>query len=101
MGDLLNWVNLLLQVLDYLIKAGINFRDTAEGAPEWQDIVTAFEVLVNNEAGGNVSYRVEDAGDNAVPRRAKRTGGSGEVMPLDADEGIDYAARPNTRKGAK
>lgn len=51
-------------LIDYLIKAAVNYKDTPEGASEWNDFTSLYETSINNDANENVSFGSEDAGQS-------------------------------------
>lgn len=87
-------LRVLIQLVDYLIKAGANWRETAEGAKEWSDFTDLYEQMLNNSAEGGVEYGVEDREqiqrEPAVKiNTAKVSRGAVQYPPKD----FDYAAR--------
>lgn len=67
-GDVLAWGRVLVEVFDYMIKASAAYAQTDDGRKEWEDVVTRFEVAVNNQANGEtVSYAVQSAPETPQP----------------------------------
>lgn len=59
--DVLQSIQMLGELFDFMIKASAAYRLTPEGQKEWNDFAVRYEMLVNNEAGGEtVSYSVEN-----------------------------------------
>lgn len=38
----MDYVRVLVQILDFMVKAAVHFQSTAEGKKEWADIENAF-----------------------------------------------------------
>lgn len=53
------WLRVIVALLDYLVKAAVEFKDTPEGAKEWDDFTSLYEQSINNDANDNVEFGVE------------------------------------------
>lgn len=62
-GDLPLIVRAFLALFDYMVKASAAYKDTPEGAKEWQDVVDVYEEAINNRDGSNVTVQVQSADD--------------------------------------
>lgn len=56
MDSLTRWWNVFRQVLEYFVLAAQEFKNTPRGAKEWQDILDAYEVAVQQDLNqdGNI-----------------------------------------------
>jgi hypothetical protein len=66
-ADVSLWFRILFELFDFMVKAAAAYRLTEEGAKEWDDFATRYEVAVNNGANDNVSYSVRS---QAAPQKS-------------------------------
>lgn len=61
-GSLPLWFRVMAALADYMVKASSNWRNTPEGAQEWNDFSVLYEQFLNQEGGEaqNVTFGVED-----------------------------------------
>lgn len=67
----MSFVNVLIQIVDFLFKAAVHYVETDAGKKEWSDIETAYEVATNNADNPGVEYAVTNSGE-AAPKRILR-----------------------------
>lgn len=60
-------LRVLMALVDYLIKAASEWRETPEGAAEWQDFATLYEQMLNDENENGVEFGVEDRVTEQTP----------------------------------
>lgn len=84
------WLQVLFQLVDFIVKACVTYSQTPAGEKELQDITVAWEERANNEDnGGSVSFSSESfpaaaAAANEVSGRPSRPrGGKPFVNPVD------------------
>lgn len=92
-GTLPPWMQLVIQLIDYLLKAGANWRDTPEGAAEWEQVTSLYEIILNADEGRAVT--VEPRANAQATSKERQTSqarkGRVTVQPLPDD--FDYSAR--------
>lgn len=72
-ADFALWVRLLFELFDFMVKAAVAYRETEEGRKEWDDFASRYEVAVNNEANGNITYSVRSQAEaSQVGKPAQR-----------------------------
>jgi hypothetical protein len=86
----------VMALIDYMIKASAQWRNTPEGAKEWGDFALLYEQMINNAANDNIDYGFEDLNrQNAQPAKpqtsararqtARNVSGSTVVGATEAD----------------
>lgn len=87
--SLVRWWNLFRQILEYLVFAAREFKNTPEGAKEWQDILDAYEEAVQMDLNddGNIGRTPNTAPQarsaKAQPRAPETTPASNETPSDD------------------
>jgi hypothetical protein len=72
-ADFTLWVRILFELFDFMVKAAIAYRETEQGAKEWDEFASRYEVAVNNGANGNVEYSVTSQAEaGPIGRSASR-----------------------------
>lgn len=94
-------IRVVMALFDYLIKAASEWRETPEGATEWQEFATLYEQMLNDEGANGVEFGVEDRVTEQTPddsQRSKRPRSpQARVQSLDArDNAGDYG---NAQRG--
>lgn len=54
------WLRVFLALIDYLLKAADQWRETEVGAREWGDFTTLYEQMLNDGTQGGVTFGVEN-----------------------------------------
>lgn len=67
------FVRVAIALFDYMVKASINYRNTAEGAAEWEDVTSLYEEALNNPDGAVVGFSVQSKEDAASDTSVART----------------------------
>lgn len=81
MEGLMLWLRLLVQVVEYLLKAAVNFKDTDAGRQEWQDILDAYEEAVRIDIDGDGDIGRSPAPQASSARQQPRAPGNPAPAP--------------------
>lgn len=60
-ADFTRWFTLLVEIVDFMIKASAAYRETDEGRKEWEDFAGRYETVVNNAENSGVEYSISTA----------------------------------------
>lgn len=88
MDALMRWWNLFRQILEYLVFAAREFKNTPEGAKEWQDILDAYEVAVQMDLNddGNIGKTPNTAPQARSAQQRPRAPEPSVSQPVEGDE---------------
>ena len=67
-----HYINVLIQVFDYIVKAIWMYKDTEQGAKEWQDIYDAWESVEDDRNNPNAFSVPSGTSAEAVVDKATR-----------------------------
>lgn len=76
-ADMALWARLLYEVFDFMVKAAVFYKETEQGAKEWDDFASRYEIAINNGANDNIKYGVEET---AQPEQPKDPISSGRLV---------------------
>lgn len=80
------YIEVLIQIVDFLFKAAAHFAATADGQKEWQDIEIAYEMAVNHDDNPDVEYAVTETSDLTpaqVSAQAAKKANTGKARHFD------------------